>query len=799
VNYGWKALVDDFYNDPLLGIDFLQYCARSLSSYKYLSDEDLDILLNRTALDPFTYSILNDISEYRKNLPDIITNTDPNLLTVALDQHGVEYRNIEKLNEHVVTAFHHFPDLKEWAINRHKDWLIHENGWWIDDPFEDLNDDETVGLLFVAYKMDVVRKYLERLAAINGPQSIDVNEDGMPKIWSDIYPSQKSLQEITQRAVLENSGVYAEIAILTARIEGTFYSLENHQAVSVFPTLDRIAQERFPDNKELQLIYILNSKVVSLAKGVYMVSSPDGEFVDVVTVDEFEAQEYCNSDLPLNTALHLLALAFKDDKLTVEGISAALYGNWKYFPTKIQEQARALGFHPYDGQGKLTDSRMLMDTAAKAGVAAKMTSELAWEIIDYLEDNIRKNFVMLDPFGFGSLHDVVEQFTSGVQSQILRHVDLERLIKVLSPSLVMNLERRLGVSFRELTSLREFLALCSYLTQIESSKHVKPFDTIDQIITGAQNQRDKINRLKAFLMNAFDKDAIENFTIFATVTEPEPVNRAFNAYAEAINSAHRFKLNVANSLLDTQKSDNLVHLIEHFDIGLIRRAGHLFYAGKQMALWEYSAEETVDDLVNGFEGVEKVCSLLASLNSEGQFEMLSREAIKGGDPSMRIFKFNLKDPETGYTYSLKASIRPVATTQDEARINFEVSLNDLPKDNDLYKAFNQTTNFKGVNGKNARTVTGSVIRFGFDLDTSTNPPAFSFDMGRDQHDSTELSRTGDVLGRILSQVAPTGHHLQDFDASLSNPSNFEQIARAFTAYFDSICSNEDGEPQYHLF
>jgi hypothetical protein len=237
--------------------------------------------------------------------------------------------------------------------------------------------------------------------------------------------------------------------------------------------------------------------------------------------------------------------------------------------------------------------------------------------------------------------------------------------------------------------------------------------------------------------------------------------------------------------------------VTEFEAGMIKRAGHLFRAGKEMALWEYAEEESTDDLVKAYEGVATITTILASLSDASRLrvEPFPLESIQGGDVSMRTFKFTVTDIATSASYTLKTSIRPIATKTAEARINFELSLDALPEDTGLRQAFYQTTEFKGKNGKNARTVKSSTIRFGFDLDTRMDPPVFSFDMGRDAYSGDDMERTGDVLGRILSQVAPTGHHLQDFDPSLSNPENFQKIAQSFIEYFERLSTTAVAEPQ----
>jgi hypothetical protein len=89
-------------------------------------------------------------------------------------------------------------------------------------------------------------------------------------------------------------------------------------------------------------------------------------------------------------------------------------------------------------------------------------------------------------------------------------------------------------------------------------------------------------------------------------------------------------------------------------------------------------------------------------------------------------------------------------------------------------------------------VRGSVIRFGFDLDAKTDPPTFSFDMGRNEYSDETMSRTGDVLGNILAEVSGEGHHLTEFSSQLSDPAQFEQVAQEFVEYFKGVSLIPDG-------
>lgn len=204
------------------------------------------------------------------------------------------------------------------------------------------------------------------------------------------------------------------------------------------------------------------------------------------------------------------------------------------------------------------------------------------------------------------------------------------------------------------------------------------------------------------------------------------------------------------------------------------------------------------DLVQAYEGVARIMEILAYIEDSDKYYLEKTEVVVG-DPSMQTVKHKIVDDRTKEKYTLKVAVRPRATERAEARINFELSLDQLSETEPIRQSFQQTINHKGVNGGGARRIVGSVIRFGFDLDSRTNPPVFSFDMGRDAYQGDGMTRTGDVLGRILSMIAPDGHHLQDFSTDLSKADNFALIADAIAQRFSIISPTEDAEPQYYLF
>ncbi len=292
-----------------------------------------------------------------------------------------------------------------------------------------------------------------------------------------------------------------------------------------------------------------------------------------------------------------------------------------------------------------------------------------------------------------------------------------------------------------------------------------------------------IAALRAFLVGGYDENAAENIMAFGVVTEADTAKPAFEAYAGTLDAAEQFTNNIEKSIA----SPEVKALLHEVQEGLLKRAGHLFNAGKQMALWEYSGKENIPELISAFKGVARMEDILSRIGTDSSLVYTRNNDREGSrnplyDMGSNTFFFDIQDSVNNEKVQLKVFIRPTANQEGEARINFELYLEDLDENSELKKAFTQTI----ISRNKKKTVTRSVIRFGFDLDTITNPPRFSFDMGRHTFADDTMERTGDVLGNILEQVAPEGHNMTDFDPKFSDPKNFAQIAEAFKKYFKII-------------
>lgn len=305
-----------------------------------------------------------------------------------------------------------------------------------------------------------------------------------------------------------------------------------------------------------------------------------------------------------------------------------------------------------------------------------------------------------------------------------------------------------------------------------------------------------LDGLRSFLVNEKDGQASENITIFGILIEPEAAKEVFASYTKAIDSSVAFAKAVGKQV----ENEKTKQILTEFQAAMLERAADLFRAGKQMALWEYAGVEQTVDLIQAAAGYAKIQETLAGLESDQYrveaVELPEKEVLRNTEAGFSVFKFKVTDSLYEVT-ELKVTIRPETSAQGQARINFELDLSQLPSDSKLKKAFTQIIDQKPRPGFNAKHTEKSVIRIGFDLDTKISPPVFSFDMGRHRYHGEHMTRTGDVLGNILEQVAPEGHNLTNFSQEFSNPETFSQVADSFKEYFERL-SLGAAEPDYRF-
>ncbi|MBI5004436.1 hypothetical protein HZC00_05085 [Candidatus Kaiserbacteria bacterium] len=349
------------------------------------------------------------------------------------------------------------------------------------------------------------------------------------------------------------------------------------------------------------------------------------------------------------------------------------------------------------------------------------------------------------------------------------------------------LEKDFGVQINDLT-LKEQFYLLTFLKEqtYEQAEHVQEF-----------SKQFGVGGLRTFLTNSYDEKMSERIFTFAALTDEVVVKDIFASYTSVLDNAEKVTSAVTQG---RDKSDDIAQFSSQLFEAFVRRSAHLFYGAEKMATSWYDAQtqykgETMRDLQESFRGIALLSGLLADMQSDEHF-LFTPDTQKTRDDN---FFFNVTDKGSGVRYGLKIFVRPRAQTEMrtkkvdgkaekeertfQARINIELSLDELPSDNLLRKAFLNHTEY----ADKKKTIETSVIRFGFDLDDQYDPPRISFDMGRNEWQDETQKRTGDVLGRILDQIAPHGHHLiESFDPKFSDPDTFAKIAEEFRSYCSRI-------------
>lgn len=290
--------------------------------------------------------------------------------------------------------------------------------------------------------------------------------------------------------------------------------------------------------------------------------------------------------------------------------------------------------------------------------------------------------------------------------------------------------------------------------------------------------------LRAFLANAYDTSASENIMTIAGQKDHDVAQELFAVYARMMDT-----FDVFAQRLGARDQDVVRRFSHQMYEAIIRRAGHLFRAGKMAA---EESDVTFEQVQHAFDGAALVADVLTNFHNPQRFSVTLHAQRHGQETRA----FSVQDISTGHTYILKVLIRPETRIEhrrvrsmqggkDEKReeltllprINVEL---ELPQEHPLHAAFlsEQTV-------RSGAQRTASSVRMAFDLDDIHGEPRLSFDFGRGEYAEADGSyrHTGDVLGRLLDRVAPEGHHLfEAFSPEMSQSENFKAIAAAFDAY-----------------
>lgn len=776
--YGWKNFLAMLETDPDQGVDVLQYTIRAMGDYRWLPDDVLDPLLQEP-MSPFLYVILEDVRQTRARLTAVAETVHPNELSYLLTEHDVEFRNHTELNKSALVVFSKMPELRDWAIERQLQWMSQDD-LYRPEPYFEMTDDVLVPKLYPAYKLDAIMEYVKAVALNDTENPADwYKNDLAQSLLGKVYPPAEQLSEIFVSALRSNGPLYEEFIATYCTTDRSFSTLSPDVATAALPLLIDEATYRHPESLEMQLMFIRNAEIVNLSSDTYLITGPSGDHLGVmagvsnVSTNRKE-KDGIDTAMPVTIAIHLLTQITSGNQASATGVASALHTNWQYFPEPIRATAESYGLFPHDGAAQLRPSGMGEQIAALAGFDRKLPPSFVQDVADYLHNVVKAGYQA------GSQNDVI------VDTGFTQY---DSLFYKLNPSITTAVENTLGIQLRDLSSPRELFSLLGYL---EGVKAAQPLRTIEAMLAGAHTRDERMDRLRAFLVDTEDVDAIENMSVFSALIETDHVNRMFAAYSGSIVAADQLQQNFKTITRDPFT----LELLQELEACLLKRAGHLFRAGKQMAFREYAGEEKTLELIEAYRGIALVQDVIARIGSSEEMSVSlnqQRSNVEGrGDAvGTETFYFDINDAKTGYELGLKVSIRPMQTSSGEARINFELYLDRLLEGDPLRRAFEQEVVFTGksLDGKKAsrkKNTKGSIVRFGFDLDTRSDPPKLSFDMGRNKYVSDKMSRSGDVLGNILEHVSPEGHHLTSFDNKFSDPRAFAAIAETFSTYFRRV-------------
>ena len=184
------------------------------------------------------------------------------------------------------------------------------------------------------------------------------------------------------------------------------------------------------------------------------------------------------------------------------------------------------------------------------------------------------------------------------------------------------------------------------------------------------------------------------------------------------------------------------------------------------------------DVTDAVLGINTLVSMLSNIDGGSEYSYKKLES-KGNKPGEYLTKYLVID-SSGIEYGLKIFIRPKAEKDAQARVNIELSFDTEKPNERLQKAFFNET----INHKENKTSACSVLRIGIDRDDFNYTGAVSLDIGRSERTTERYTRTGDVLGKLLSMTSTEGHHeTSAFSKEFADEKVFESITTMLAGYF----------------
>ncbi len=365
---------------------------------------------------------------------------------------------------------------------------------------------------------------------------------------------------------------------------------------------------------------------------------------------------------------------------------------------------------------------------------------------DYTEKNIQSF----------DIKNILPQF---VKENPLDHLDF--LSQVTDVKNVINMTRsvleKLNISVLEIPFKQQVLLFGS-LSQIGKE---------DEVINLVK--KFKINGLKTFLsLEHGGQEMGDKILELGKILEQHDAERVFTGYAQIIDQADSLKNRLENSLQDRDiVSLELKKKIPHqiYD-ALLLRAKDILIGAHMVATGTIEGKLDIDEVCNALAGITKMLHIINHLHTQDYYQFTKTLETP------QNHKYHIIDSVTQHEYILKIFLRPYAEKNAQARANFELSFDTKNPDPILQKTFYNEI----ISHTQNKKISGSVLRIGIDREDYDGVGRVSLDIGRSERSDTELTRTGDILGNLLSYASIDGHHTTEpFSSEFGDPETFAQL------------------------
>lgn len=329
-------------------------------------------------------------------------------------------------------------------------------------------------------------------------------------------------------------------------------------------------------------------------------------------------------------------------------------------------------------------------------------------------------------------------------------------------------EREFNIELSDLSLKEQF-----YFLQFIKNKEASEIEPVKEFV-----KQYGVDGLRTFVSLDYGKEVGSKILEIGKELEKEDVKEIFAEYSQITNLAEKFYELLSNSKA-IQEADFPEDLKMEFPgniyEAILRRSKDLLVSAHMLEVENIDTELNVEDLKHAFYGLRTFLEIMRDLETQEKHEL---EVV---DQTDQLYKFKARNREDGTEYGFKIFIRPEEEKDAQARINFELDFDTKHPNEELKQAFYQETDFKAKK----KTLQQSVLRIGIDRDTYGGGEDVSLDVGRSAYDSDRFSRTGDVLGNLLSLTAEGGHHTTaSFDKKYATPQAFKVIANLFQKFLD---------------